>query len=299
MSHNILVPPDTKILIDALAAFLQLPQPTIVDKALRTYRNSLRPEDRATIEAFCGRAITNREAFRSEATKHAAAGQPTEIYESTRFCFKRDRIEKLGPQDEFRMITPVGVFQMSKTDFHREFSNVAASKSYKAGVYNYPRLPSKAEKFRVPGTTLHEIKRCYQDRVRALLNRWRQACLAKNWPTTEPDAGFEEPPTGHPVYSWWIEAQIGSDRKAHIAIMLESETDAAEDGGSLAVVNCLPSISLGMMGSDYVKLETPSITVLLDDTHAFEAKFQLLEQVTGREVSDAIEHHVGRGDLES
>jgi hypothetical protein len=58
-------------------------------------------------------------------------------------------IKKLNPGEEFRTITPVGVFQMSKADFYREFPNVVASESYKRGVYNYPRLPSKGEGFRL------------------------------------------------------------------------------------------------------------------------------------------------------
>ena len=92
----------------------------------------------------------NREALRAQATKQTEkTGQPLVTYEATRVTFKRDEIERLTPQDEFRMITPTGVFQMSKADFYREFPNVVASKSYKKGVYSYPQLPSKAEGFRV------------------------------------------------------------------------------------------------------------------------------------------------------
>jgi len=75
------------------------------------------------------------------------------------------------------MITPVGVFQMSKAEFYRDFPNVVASRSYKAGVYNYAQLPSKAEQFRVRDTTVLDIKRQFEKRIRALLQRWREACL--------------------------------------------------------------------------------------------------------------------------
>ena len=142
--------PQTKILLDALAALLQMPPATVIERALVLYRNSLSIEDQAAIEAFCGRAMHKREDLMLSATRQTAGiGQPKAIYESSRFCFKRDVIEKLQPEEEFRMITPVGVFQMSKADFYQEFPNVVASKSYKRGVYNYPLLPSKGEGFRV------------------------------------------------------------------------------------------------------------------------------------------------------
>lgn len=150
MSHAVLVIPPTKILLDALAALLQLPQATVIEKALVVYRDSLSPEDYTAIEAFCGRAMQRREDLISKAAgQTAGTGRPKMIYESSRFCFKRAVIEKLNSGEEFRMITPVGVFQMSKADFYREFPNVVASESYKRGVYNYPRLPSKGEGFRV------------------------------------------------------------------------------------------------------------------------------------------------------
>lgn len=150
MSQAVLVTPQNKILLDALTALLQVPQATVIQRALVVYRDSLSREDQAAIEAFCGRALQRREDLISKAAKQTpGAGQPKAIYESSRFCFKRDVIEKLDSDQEFRMITPVGVFQMSKADFYREFPNVVASESYKRGVYNYPRLPSRGEAFRV------------------------------------------------------------------------------------------------------------------------------------------------------
>jgi hypothetical protein len=150
MSHTIVINPKEKILLDALAALLQLPPATVIERALVAYRGSLSPDDQATLGAFCGRAMHNREAVLSQAAQQTAkTGQPKAIYESTRFCFKRERIESLAPEERFRMITPVGVFEMSKAEFYREFPNVVASESYKKGVYHYPQLPSKAESFRV------------------------------------------------------------------------------------------------------------------------------------------------------
>ena len=150
MTNTVTISPQGKILLDALAALLQLPPTTIVDRALNAFRAQLNAEDQTALEAFCGRAMHNREALRAQATKQTEkTGQPLVTYEATRVTFKRDEIERLTPQDEFRMITPTGVFQMSKADFYREFPNVVASKSYKKGVYSYPQLPSKAEGFRV------------------------------------------------------------------------------------------------------------------------------------------------------
>jgi hypothetical protein len=139
-----------KILLDVMSALLQLPQVTIVERALVAYLNSLEPKDKIAIEGVCGRATQRREELLSEAAQQTAStGQPRTTYEFSRFCFKRDRIEGIGWEDEFRMITPIGVFQMTKADFYREFPKVVESESYKNGIYHYPKLPSKAERFRV------------------------------------------------------------------------------------------------------------------------------------------------------
>ncbi len=291
MSQAITLSPNTKILLDAMAALQQLPQSTVVEKALFTFRDSLDPEDRETLERFCGRAVRHREKQQTNATRSSAGG-PKVTYDSSRFCFKRERIDGLAPAEEFRMITPVGVFQMSKTEFYREFPNVVASASYKAGVYNYPRLPSKAEQFRVRDTTVLGLTRQYEPRIRALLNGWREASEAAGWPTTEIQEGFEELPTKHPVYRWFIDAALPEERSAYIQVLIETETDAEEDGGYYSVVNCFASISLGMMGSDHVRFDIPSIKVLLDDTQAFEEKFQAMEQVGGATVVHAINEHL-------
>jgi hypothetical protein len=150
MTHTVATSPRGKILLEALAALLQLPPATIVDKALNAYRAQLTSEDQAALDAFCGRVIHNREALRAKAPQQSGkTEQPVVTYEATRVTFKRDEIERLKSDDEFRMVTPVGVFQMSKADFYGEFPNVVASKSYKNGVYSYPQVPFKAEGFRV------------------------------------------------------------------------------------------------------------------------------------------------------
>jgi hypothetical protein len=291
MSNGIALAPNTKILLDAMAALQQVPQSTVVERALFTFRDSLDPEDRETLERFCGRAVRHREKQQNRAAR-SSAGNPKVTYDSSRFCFKRDRIDGLDPTEQFRMITPVGVFQMSKADFYREFPNVVASASYKAGVYNYPRLPSKAEQFRTRDTTMLDVKRQYEQRIRELLDGWREACVAAGWPTAEIQTGFEELPTKHPVYRWYFEAKLPQERGAHIQVLTESETDAEEDGGFHSVVNCFASIGLGLMGSDHVRWDVPSISVLLDDTQAFEEKFQVMEQVHGATVVDAIKQHL-------
>lgn len=273
-----------------MAALQQVPQSTVVERALLTFRDSLDAEDRETLERFCGRAVRHREKQQTSGTRASADG-PKVTYDSSRFCFKRDRIDGLQPSEEFRMITPVGVFQMSKADFYQEFPNVVASASYKNGVYNYPKLPSKAEQFRIRDITMLGVSRQYEQRIRALLDGWREACVAAGWPTTEIQTGFEKLPTEHPVYRWYIEAKLPQDREAYIQVLMESETDAEEEGGYYSVVNCFASASLGIMGSDHVRWNVPSISVLLDDTQAFEEKFQAIEQVDGASLVNAITEH--------
>jgi hypothetical protein len=71
-----------------------------------------------------------------------------ETYTFTRLCFKRGIIEPLGWLDEFRVITPVGTFQMSKEQFYEVFANVVKSRSYQQdGIYHYPTVPEKAQQF--------------------------------------------------------------------------------------------------------------------------------------------------------
>jgi hypothetical protein len=289
MSQAITISASTKILLDAMAALQQLPHSTVVEKALFRYRDSLETEDRETLELFCGRARLHRDKLQNNS---GPGVRPSVTYDSSRFCFKRDRIDPLEPSGQFRMITPIGVFQMSKADFYREFPNVVASASYEAGVYNYPRLPSKAEAFRVREITLGELAHQYEERVRALLGRWRDACVAIGWPTTEVEQSFEELPTKHPVYSWSIKTALPQERKASIQILFETETDVDKRGGYYAVVSGFASINLGMMGSGHVRWDAPHFNLLLDDTVAFEEKFRQMEQIDSATVIRAINQHL-------
>jgi hypothetical protein len=70
---------------------------------------------------------------------------------STRLHFKADVIEPLGMDDLFRIVSPVGTFEMTKREFYEVFANVVASASYRAGRhdYHYTTVPAKAERFRV------------------------------------------------------------------------------------------------------------------------------------------------------
>jgi hypothetical protein len=69
-------------------------------------------------------------------------------YEFSRLCFKKAIIELLSSSDEFRVITPVGMFQMSKAKFYEVFANVVQTRSYQEdGIYHYTKVPKKALQF--------------------------------------------------------------------------------------------------------------------------------------------------------
>lgn len=73
-------------------------------------------------------------------------------YEATRLAFKADLIEPLHTSGRFRIVTPVGTFEMSKAEFYSAFPNVVKSKSYKEGrLYHYPTVPRVAQRFRTDG----------------------------------------------------------------------------------------------------------------------------------------------------
>ena len=69
-------------------------------------------------------------------------------YEFSRLCFKADLIEPLSMTDKFGIITPDGVFVMTKEEFYNTFPNVIKSKSYlEKRIYHYSTPPKKAELF--------------------------------------------------------------------------------------------------------------------------------------------------------
>lgn len=86
------------------------------------------------------------------------ANEPRVAYESSRLAFIHDKIEPLRWDDAFRILTPHGVFQMTKKEFHLDFANVVKSRSYRTGTegakrgggyYHYHYVPSKAYKYRI------------------------------------------------------------------------------------------------------------------------------------------------------
>jgi hypothetical protein len=76
--------------------------------------------------------------------------RPKVTFRYSRLTFRRDLIEPLEPTNIFRIETPAGAFEMSKSDFHETFPNVIGSPSYAIkGIYNYTKTPKKAERFLV------------------------------------------------------------------------------------------------------------------------------------------------------
>jgi hypothetical protein len=143
--------PETKVLLDALSALLQSPLGRVVDIVTRAYVERLSSQEARVLDELKLLAIGRLNQGLPTANPKDT---PVATYEFSRLCFKREVIEALAPNDAFRVITPVGVFQMRKADFERDFSNVARSRSYlENGLYHYPILPSKAERFRVNQVT--------------------------------------------------------------------------------------------------------------------------------------------------
>jgi hypothetical protein len=86
----------------------------------------------------------------------SSAGAPVSsadaTYRYSRLCFKADVIEPLRDNQSFRIVTPGGTFQMTKAEFHRDFSGVVKTMSYRERrVYHYPQVPHAAEVYRVGG----------------------------------------------------------------------------------------------------------------------------------------------------
>jgi hypothetical protein len=138
--------PETKIFLDALATLLQKSPSAVVDLIVPAYLTSLPKSQRAAIETIKAAAVVN--IAESHAPGDGAA--PSATYRFSRLCFRRDIIESIGQSESFQVITPIGTFQMTKADFYREFQNVTLSKSYREdGIYHYPKLPARAEQYRV------------------------------------------------------------------------------------------------------------------------------------------------------
>lgn len=135
------------MLLDALSTLMQAPASRVIDKITTAYVDRLGTHEKLAVDALASAALTR---LAEEPLRGTTGAEPVTTYEFSRLCFKRDVIEGLAPQDAFRVITPHGVFQMTKADFHRAFPNVAQSRSYlDNGLYHYPKLPARAEEFRI------------------------------------------------------------------------------------------------------------------------------------------------------
>lgn len=140
--------PETRIVVDALATLLQKSPSTVIDLMASSYLASLPEEQRNAIETLKAAAMANMQVVVIQSSGDAAP--PAATYSFSRLCFRRDVIEPIGQSEAFRVITPVGIFQMTKSDFYRDFRNVVESKSYREdGIYHYPKLPARAERYRV------------------------------------------------------------------------------------------------------------------------------------------------------
>ena len=142
---NALVLSDTKVVVESLSAMLQKPPGAVIDMVVTSYLASLPAESRTAIESIKAAA-----AVHAVPTVVRGVPEPSATYQFSRLCFRKHEIESLGPNESFRVVTPVGTFQMTKSEFYREFRNVVSSKSYsRDGIYHYPKLPARAERFRV------------------------------------------------------------------------------------------------------------------------------------------------------
>ena len=141
---------ETKIVLDSLSILLQLPTGRIVEVVTSSYLIGL-PKDQAQIVNDLKDAALARLAAVENTTGELGGPPPVVTYKFSRLCFKREIIESLGASDAFRVETPVGTFQMTKGDFYKVFPNVIQSRSYaQDGIYHYRKLPSQAERFRIP-----------------------------------------------------------------------------------------------------------------------------------------------------
>jgi hypothetical protein len=148
MVVSVPVQPETKILLDALSTLMQSSTGRVIDVLTSAYVEALPTEEAKVINGLKRAALTRLTAGAPVLSTGRSA--PVASYQFSRLCFKRDLIEPLAPNDEFRVETPIGTFQMTKADFRRVFPNVIQSRSYsEAGLYHYRTLPSQAEQFRV------------------------------------------------------------------------------------------------------------------------------------------------------
>jgi hypothetical protein len=81
------------------------------------------------------------------------SGSSVIFYQYSRLCFKANIIEPLRDDEIFRVVTPVGTFELTKGQFYAAFPNVVRSASYRdRGIYHFPSVPRVAERFRIDVT---------------------------------------------------------------------------------------------------------------------------------------------------
>lgn len=77
--------------------------------------------------------------------------RPVASYEASRLLFKSAIIDPLEDDELFQVVTPQGVFAMTKRQFLTTFRNVVETSSYRdGGVYSYSTTPAKALQYLRP-----------------------------------------------------------------------------------------------------------------------------------------------------
>jgi len=89
------------------------------------------------------------------------AEEPCVSYQFSRLCFKASVIERLGDDEPFQVITPVGTFRFTKGEFYRDFPNVVASSSYRDTAMLMRRIVDafgEYERLVIRARTRHALK---------------------------------------------------------------------------------------------------------------------------------------------
>src|ERR1039458_5290933 len=106
------VQPETKILLDALSTLMQASTGRVIEVLASAYVQALPDSEAKVIMGLKDAALTRLASDVPPLGKGRTA--PVATYKFSRLCFKRDLIEALGPNDSFRVDTPIGTFQRSE-----------------------------------------------------------------------------------------------------------------------------------------------------------------------------------------
>lgn len=87
---------------------------------------------------------------KSPAKPRSSASGLAATWNAPKLTFYKHKIEPLAPKQSFRVnVAGSGIYEMTKEEFLLNFNDVVMSPSYRSdGLYAYPALPSKAEKYR-------------------------------------------------------------------------------------------------------------------------------------------------------